>query len=532
MSGEENQFTVQGCNIVTILKRLEAATSRLEDIMVYQTQADKAQARALQQGGVSTQADEAPKQLQDVKTSTEDSGSYEKSKSVIEFEKLISDYVKTFVDKSSSIGAEVAESANELLDAFKSQAKFLEVVSISKKPDFSDPKFLSLLNPINLRIGKINQIKDENRKSEFSNHLSTISEGSPMLGWIVSETPVSLIPEFKGSAQFWSNRILKDYKEKDQKHVDWVNSFLQIIDNLRLYVKEFHATGPSWNAHGKPLEEAISKFDTSSQAQSKPAQPEPPKGGAPPPPPPPPLPSQDFFDDSSKSTKSTPGGINAVFADINKGEGITSGLRKVDKSEMTHKNPTLRSSEPLNKKVTPKPPKKPQSLSSGSVPTKKPPKKELIDDTKWIINNFTEEDVSEPITIEAEKHQSIFVGNCSGVTLNIKGKANAISVSQAKKTALIVDSLISGIDIIKSSKFGLQILGTVPMVNVDKSDEGSIYLSKDSIESDVQIFSSCSTSLNINVPEKDDYEELPVPEQFKHTIKNGKLQSEVVEHKG
>lgn len=531
MSGEENQFTVQGCNIVTILKRLEAATSRLEDIMVYQTQADKEQAKALQQGSVSTQVGGAHKQLQDLKADSGDPESLEKSKSVIEFEKLISDYVKTFVDKSNSIGAEVAEAANELLNAFKSQAKFLEIVSISKKPDFSDPKFLSLLNPINLRIGKINQIKDENRKSEFSNHLSTISEGSPMLGWIVSETPVSLIPEFKGSAQFWSNRILKDYKEKDQKHVDWVNSFLQIIDNLRLYVKEFHATGPSWNAHGKPLQEAISRLDTSSQDLSGSAQPEPPKGGAPPPPPPPPLPSQEFLNDSSKPTKSAPGGINAVFADINKGEGITSGLRKVDKSEMTHKNPALRNSEPLNKKAIPKPPKKPQNLSS-SVVTKKPPKKELIDDAKWIINNFTEEDVSEPITIEAEKHQSIFVGNCSGVTLNIKGKANAISVSQASKMALVVDSLISGIDIIKSSKFGLQILGTVPMVNVDKSDEGSIYLSKDSVESDVQIFSSCSTSLNINVPEKDDYEELPVPEQFKHTIKNGKLQSEVVEHKG
>ena len=34
--------------------------------------------------------------------------------------------------------------------------------------------------------------------------------------------------------------------------------------------------------------------------------------------------------------------MGAVFAEINKGEGITANLKKVDKSQMTHKNPELR----------------------------------------------------------------------------------------------------------------------------------------------------------------------------------------------
>lgn len=36
------------------------------------------------------------------------------------------------------------------------------------------------------------------------------------------------------------------------------------------------------------------------------------------------------------------GGVAAVFAELNRGEEVTKGLRKVDKSEMTHKNPALR----------------------------------------------------------------------------------------------------------------------------------------------------------------------------------------------
>ena len=31
-----------------------------------------------------------------------------------------------------------------------------------------------------------------------------------------------------------------------------------------------------------------------------------------------------------------------MFADLNRGEEVTKGLRKVDRSEMTHKNPSLR----------------------------------------------------------------------------------------------------------------------------------------------------------------------------------------------
>lgn len=33
-----------------------------------------------------------------------------------------------------------------------------------------------------------------------------------------------------------------------------------------------------------------------------------------------------------------------MFAELNRGEEVTKGLRKVDRSEMTHKNPALRAS--------------------------------------------------------------------------------------------------------------------------------------------------------------------------------------------
>jgi adenylyl cyclase-associated protein len=45
---------------------------------------------------------------------------------------------------------------------------------------------------------------------------------------------------------------------------------------------------------------------------------------------------------ASSTPKPPAGGVEAVFAELNRGEAVTKGLRKVDKSEMTHKNPALR----------------------------------------------------------------------------------------------------------------------------------------------------------------------------------------------
>jgi adenylyl cyclase-associated protein len=67
------------------------------------------------------------------------------------------------------------------------------------------------------------------------------------------------------------------------------------------------------------------------------AQYKPPAASGAPPPPPPPPPAL-----AATSGKAPAGGAAAVFAELNKGEAVTQGLRKVDKSQMTHKNPALR----------------------------------------------------------------------------------------------------------------------------------------------------------------------------------------------
>lgn len=74
-----------------------------------------------------------------------------------------------------------------------------------------------------------------------------------------------------------------------------------------------------------------------------------------------------------------------LFAELGGGENVTKGLKKVDKSEMTHKNPELRNSSVVPASsglAAPKRPAKP--TKPPSLLGKKPVKTELVGN-KWEI---------------------------------------------------------------------------------------------------------------------------------------------------
>jgi len=135
--------------------------------------------------------------------------------------------------------------------------------------------------------------------------------------------------------------------------------------------------------------------------------------------------------------------MGAVFSQINQGEGITGGLKHVDKSQMTHKNPTLR-----EKRASPNLPPKPAALQrnpSGGSATAKVNKhvgKKVLEGNKWIIvyasihlatdvkENFDGEKT--PIEIkesETDINHSVLVYGVKNCTIQIGGKINTVSMS-------------------------------------------------------------------------------------------------------
>ena len=253
-----------------------------------------------------------------------------------------------------------------------------------------------------------------------------------------------------------------------------------------------------------------------------------PGGGAPPPPPPPGIPP-------APAPAAPAADMSAVFDQLNQGEAITSGLRKVERSEMTHKNPNLRAGSMVSDRPSssrgksPAPPgKKPKP---ESMRARKPPRKEL-EGNKWLVENF--EGPTEIIEIPAKQSQSILISRCNKAIIKVSSKANAISIDNCTGLSIIVDSLVSSLDVIKSPKFALQVDGFVPTVLLDQVDGATVYLGPQSLTT--EIFTSKSTAVNIMLPPKEgtdeDTKECPIPEQIKSYVKDGVLVNEIVEHAG
>ncbi|KAA8912930.1 hypothetical protein TRICI_003312 [Trichomonascus ciferrii] len=531
---------------------LEAATSRLEDLTVFQEETLRKSSNKSVTIDPNSKDDEPA--IEDKRSSgVSDSGGAAKAinaneakpeapavkpAALQEFDSFLSEFVDPFVSMSKTIDPVVEEQVMHLAKAFASERKFLDVALQSQKPVGADsgptPAYVELFQPIAKQGEAISNVRENNRASKYINHLATIAEGVPALGWVNSDLPVPYITDFKDSAQFYANKVLKEYKESDKKQIEWVQHFLKLLNALQAYVKKFHTTGVSWNSSGKPLdvvlkEQGGSEEDNVSEKKAAPSPPPPSaSGGAPPPPPPPMPPASVFKVDEGSQQKSSGGGMNAVFAELNKGEAVTSGLKKVDKSEMTHKNPELRrAGSAENKKPSPPPPKKPASLSKK--PTKKPARKEL-EDTKWYVENYENE---HELVINGEMNQGVFIEKCNNCTVQIKGKVSAVSLNECSKVGILVENLVSGFDVIKCSSFGIQVTGALPTLSIDQSHEGQVYLSKQSL--DVEIYTAQTSGLNINLPkneEQGDYSEVPLPEQIVHKITNGKITSEIVEHEG
>ncbi|KAI0191731.1 adenylate cyclase associated N terminal-domain-containing protein [Xylaria flabelliformis] len=532
-------------NLVTLIKRLEAATTRLEDIASSTIELPHA-VPALSQpitsppeesNGVTPLPSASSSASPTVSTPVPQDPLPE---SVEEFDSFISQSVDKYVQASDKLGGLIAEQASKVLDGFKQQRRFLLISTKAKKPNISETADMSvyqeLLKPINEALVTVQRIKEETkRESPVFAQVTTVAEGIMVLAWVtVDLKPFKHVEESLGSAQFFGNRVLSEYKDKDPDQVQWVRAYYQIFRDLTEYVKRYFPNGIPWNPQGESAAQVAKTLSSSSSSgAAAPPPPAPPAGGGAPPPPPPPGPPPVLQIKEEAPSKADSSGLGAVFSDINKGSDVTKGLRKVDKSQMTHKNPSLRAGSTVSDQDTPArgksaPGKKPKP---ESMRVKKPPKKELAGN-KWTIENY--EKHSEPIEIEVSMSHAVLISKCSHTTIILKGKANAVTIENSQRLSLVIDSLVSTVDVVKSSNFALQVMGHLPTILLDQLDGAQIYLSKESIST--RIFTSKSSSVNVNVlaGDDEDYVEIPLPYQICSQYDETKrtMVNEIVEHAG
>merc|ERR1712137_1340516 len=269
--------------INTLVQRLEAVTARLEKVEGQIVGgAGAAAGGAAPAGGAAA-------------------GSGAGAAWVGEFDSFFGENIPKLVEVTNKIGNdELKKQVAAFERALKSHRDFLNVASKCKKPD--DATLGKLLEPTSTAVNEAISTRDSNRGNAMWNHLSAISEVMPALGWVViTSTPGPFANEYKGNSEFYSNKLLREYKGKDEDQVSWVNSLKGFFSDLVAYIKQYHTTGLSWKNNGG---EDASKYI----------------GAAP----------------AAAVAKKGPD-MGALFASINQGTGVSSGLKKVT-SDMKTKN--------------------------------------------------------------------------------------------------------------------------------------------------------------------------------------------------
>ncbi|KAG6845183.1 hypothetical protein H0H87_012740 [Tephrocybe sp. NHM501043] len=509
-------------SLATIIKRLEAATSRLEEI------AEVNSANAPRLGSTDSSSGYAsvvpiaaspapapppppPPPPAPPAPPVAAPGVPEDPKSVTAFNETVIDAkVKPFVDLTKSFASQpVIDIVNLIEKQFQDLRSLIHLSATCQQPD--QKTIESLLTPLQAGIEVIMRAKETNRKErDWFGHITFLTEVGPHVGWVVSPKPGPYIGDIKESAAYYGNKIMQEYKSKDVKHVEWVKAFLAVLDESKKYVMQYHTTGLTWNPKGITVE----AFQSGASAAAP----------IPPPPPPPPP--------SAAPTSPAGGGAAAVFAQINRGEDVTKGLRKVDKSEMTHKNPALRAGSVVPASSSSTVPKKPIKPTKPQALAGKKPAKFVLEGNKWIIEY--QENEPSLVVEETSLNQSINIYSCKNSTIVIKGKVNAVTLANCQGTAVLVESVVSAISVTRAPSFVLQITGAAPMIQIDTTDSGQIYLSKNSLS--VEITTAKCSSINVSLPvegeEEGVFEEQAVPEMLRTAVKDGKLVTNIVEHVG
>ncbi|XP_020655784.3 adenylyl cyclase-associated protein 1 [Pogona vitticeps] len=430
------------------------------------------------------------------------------------FDALLEGPVAEYLKISKEIGGDVQKHSEMVHAGLMTERALLVTASQCQQPSANN--FSSLLKPISDQIQVVQKFREKNRGSKLFNHLSAVSESIPALGWVaMAPKPGPYVKEMTDAAMFYSNRVLKEYKDVDKKHVDWVKAYLSIWTELQAYIKEYHTTGLTWSKTG-PI-----PTDKENGSRAPHGVPPPPPPG--PPPPPAPAPVNSGSDDSASRS--------ALFAQINQGEGITSGLKHVSDDMKTHKNPTLKSQGgPM--RTGPKPftaPKPVGTANASPKPVKKEPPVLELEGKKWRVEN--QENASNLVISDTELKQVAYVYKCVNSTLHIKGKINSITLDNCRKLGLVFDDVVGIVEIINSRDVQVQVMGKVPTISINKTDGCHVYLSKSSLG--CEVVSAKSSEMNVLIPtDSGDFNEFPIPEQFK-TLWNGqKLVTTVTEIAG
>ncbi|KAK3149508.1 hypothetical protein QOZ80_3AG0218360 [Eleusine coracana subsp. coracana] len=482
-----------------LVERLEAAVARLEAAVA---------------SGVSLSS-AAPRDL-DVPAASDPA--------IVAYDEFVAEAVGRLTAAAEKIGGKVLDVTKVLAEAFTVAMDLLvQAKQLQKPASMADAQ--DFFKPLNDVITKANAMT-EGRRPDYFNHLKSVSDSLAALAWVAflgkdcgMSFPTAHVEESWQMAEFYNNKVLVEYRNKDPDHVEWAKALKDLyMPGLRDYVKKHYPLGPVWGPAGGV-----------SQPKATVPTPKAPAVKAPPPPAPP---SAPLFSTESPKTSQPKQGMSAVFQEISS-KPVTAGLRKVT-DDMKTKNRADRSGVVSNTTAAPSaaPEKIEKTARAGSFSFKSgPPKLELLMGRKWVVENQIGK---KTLAIDdCDSKQSVYVYGCKDSVLQVNGKVNNITVDKCTKVGIVFKDVVAAFEVVNCNGVEVQCQGTAPTISIDNTSGCQLYLSKDSLGA--SITSAKSSEINVMVPSgvtDGDWVEHALPQQYIHNFKDGQFITLPVSHSG
>lgn len=206
--GRSGPVPLPGDRLTVALTRLEAATSRLEDIASTSAGFDAnppngASAPPAAAAGAATTASPPVKAAESLPASVE------------AFDAIINTDLKPWLELSSKLGNVIDGQAKAVQQAFTAQRDFLFIAAKAKKPDISTNT--EILKDLQAAIGEVDEIRQNNRERSLQQPLTMVADSAWALGWVTVEgspKPHEYLNELFGGAQMAGNKVLTEFKDK------------------------------------------------------------------------------------------------------------------------------------------------------------------------------------------------------------------------------------------------------------------------------------------------------------------------------
>merc|ERR1712165_327424 len=123
----------------------------------------------------------------------------------------------------------------------------------------------------------------------------------------------------------------------------------------------------------------------------------------------------------------------------------------------------------------------------------KPPRMRQEGKRGWMVEYFKDnQDIAIP---DAQYNQTVYVFRCERSTVRVSGKCKSIVLDGCVKTAVVFDDAATSCEFVNCQSIQMQVMGKVPTILVDKTEGCQMYLSKDSIAT--EIITNKSSEINV-----------------------------------